>query len=115
VRTLEERIIHIERDLLPGLLDYEEIGWTAETEELLEMIEPAIIEAKREDLLDKVRKIEEWLGNAKTEEAVRGKDCLFNVDHPLVQQSIARLTASGRTMRLYPGSPRPFFVKAKVA
>lgn len=113
--TLEERIAHIERDLLPGLLEYPAIGWTAETEELIEMIRPAIVEAGREDLLAKVEHVEEWLERAKAEEAVHGKDCLFDIDHPQVQQSIARLTAAGREMRLEPGARRPFFTQTKIA
>lgn len=107
--TLEERIAHIERDLLPGLLEYPAIGWTAETEELIEMIRPAIVEAGREDLLAKVEHVEEWLERAKAEEAVHGKDCLFDIDHPSIQESIARITAGGWKMVLPAGSRRPYF------
>lgn len=57
--TLEERIAEIETDLLPGLLEYPEIGWTDATEKMIGMIQPTIIEAGRDDLLDQIRKVEE--------------------------------------------------------
>lgn len=107
--TLEERIAEIETDLLPGLLEYPEIGWTDATEKMIGMIRPTIIEAGRDDLLDQIRMVEKWLENAKAEEAVHGKDCLFNIDHPSVQESIARITKGGWNMTLPAGSRRPYF------
>jgi hypothetical protein len=107
--TLEERIAEIETDLLPGLLEYPQIGWTDATEKLINMIRPTIIEAGRSDLLEKVQKVEEWLVKARAEEAVHGKDCLFNIDHPSIQESISRITAGGWKMTLPAGSRRPYF------
>ena len=107
--TLEERIAEIETDLLPGLLEYPEIGWTDATEKLIGMIRPTIVEAGRVDLLDQVKKVEEWLEKAMAEEALHGKDCLFNIDHPSVQESIARIVKGGWKMTLPAGSRRPCF------
>lgn len=107
--TLDERIAEIELDLLPGLLEYPAIGWTDATEKLIGMIRPTVVEAGRDDLLDKVRNVEEWLEKAKAEEAVRGKDCLFDIDHPSIQESIARIAAGGWKMTLPAGSRRPYF------
>lgn len=109
MQTLDERLAKIERELLPDLLEYPGIGWTSETEELIETIRPVIIEAGREDLLAQVEEVEEWLGTAKSQEAVHGKDYLFHTDHPLIQDAIAFLTEGTWEMKLSPESRRPIF------
>ena len=108
-QTLEDRIHLIETDLLPALLEYPNIGWTDATEKLIAIIRPTLIEAGRDDLLERIRPIDEWLENAKAEEGVYGKDCLFDIEHPRIQKSIARITSGGWKMTLPAGRKRPVF------
>jgi len=77
-----EDIEVLETIVVPALKRHAEIGWTRPVEGMLAAQTPIALASGREDIIEAFAEAERWLAETKEMEALHGRNCRLNVNHP---------------------------------